>query len=321
MKALLLMIYFLFYLKIVASLRLMVQPEPSAAHLQKFGTRETASSQHEVDTDQASSNKTGISNKVDAITLPSASTTAPNTPASVSGPNATPSISNNARSAIDTSHALARKLPPKPEAICIIIITVPILVAIVILTILVFMIIIRIRRRKEATNRLSFHPEWMVQRRGPPLSGPSIAPHSQDLEEGSPDPSHAVSPMHGSSRDHERSSPDSVFYQTPPGPRGPRPRAALPRSPLVPTGIPSKATSSGLSSKTRTHRQRAISDQLEMLRLQMLELEQAGRNHGDPEMDEMRKKKNWLKEQLEGPWALGLTEVTAPDHDRYMSTL
>lgn len=165
----------------------------------------------------------------------------------------------------------------------------------------------------------------MVQRRGPPFSIPSIAPHSQDLEEGSPAPAHGPCPMHGSSRDSERSSPDSVVSQIPPtGPRGPRPRAALPRSPLVPKVIPSRARSSGLGSKTLrshcTHRQRAIADQLEALQLQMSKLEQAGGNHGDSEMDEMRHKKVWLEEQLEGPWASGLTEVTPPGHDRYMST-
>lgn len=43
----------------------------------------------------------------------------------------------------------------------------------------------------------------------------------------------------------------------------------------------------------------------------MLEIELGGKDDGaESAMDEMCKRMAWLREQQEGPWALGLTEVT-----------
>jgi len=53
----------------------------------------------------------------------------------------------------------------------------------------------------------------------------------------------------------------------------------------------------------------------------MLEFEQTGGKDGgaDLVMDEMCKKMAWLREQQEGPWALGLTEVTPLGYDHYIT--
>ena len=72
------------------------------------------------------------------------------------------------------------------------------------------------------------------------------------------------------------------------------------------------------SPSPRTHRQRAIADQIEMVRIQMLEVEREGvKDHIG--MNEMSEKMAWLRGQQEGPWALGLTEVTPLGYDRYMT--
>ena len=85
--------------------------------------------------------------------------------------------------------------------------------------------------------------------------------------------------------------------------RSARPMSPIPRSP-----------------SPRTHRQRAIADQIEILRLQMLEAEREGvKDHIG--MSEMSDKLSWLREQQEGSWALGLTDVTPLGYDRYMTWL
>jgi hypothetical protein len=50
----------------------------------------------------------------------------------------------------------------------------------------------------------------------------------------------------------------------------------------------------------------------------MLELEREGGKDGIS-MSEMSEKMAWLRGQQEGPWALGLTEVTPLGYDRYMT--
>jgi hypothetical protein len=53
----------------------------------------------------------------------------------------------------------------------------------------------------------------------------------------------------------------------------------------------------------------------------MLQFEKvADKENGDATtMREMSKKMAWLREQQEGSWALGLTEVTPLGYDRYMT--
>jgi len=80
-----------------------------------------------------------------------------------------------------------------------------------------------------------------------------------------------------------------------------RPMSPIPRSP-----------------SPRTHRQRAIADQIEMLRIQMLEVErESTKDHIG--LSEMSENMAWLREQQEGSWALGLTEVTPLGYERYMA--
>jgi len=211
------------------------------------------------------------------------------------------------------------------------------------------------RRRKleEVTSRWSFHRDLMVQRRqtqpstAPTSSAESIVPCSQDLEQGIPDPTPVIPPMHKSNQDPEVGSPSPIRHPTlvvvGPRGRGPRPTLRkfelnphrtlppLPISPRSPAIVSSRAViSPGLirspmprSPSPRTHRQRAISDQIELLRIQMLQYERTGGkdNNGDggARMDEMSKKMAWLRDQQEGSWALGLTEVTPLGYDRYMT--
>lgn len=108
--------------------------------------------------------------------------------------------------------------------------------------------------------------------------------------------------------------------RSPMGPRPPishpalTPNSALRRSDRVMSPISPLLR----SPSPRTHRQRAIADQIQMVRIQMLELEQADvKDHIG--MSEMSDKLAWLREQQEGAWALGLTEVTPLGYDRYMS--
>jgi len=161
----------------------------------------------------------------------------------------------------------------------------------------------------------------------------SIASHSRDLEQGSQTLAPAV-PLQWPAK---LRLPDPVAYPTPlmTGPRGDRPvlhrlnmdssrHTPLPRLPIAPRSAvrQSPESSSPLlrSPSPRTHRQRAIADQIEMLRIQMLELEREdGRDYIT--MNEMCEKMAWLRKQQEGPWALGLTEVTPLGYDRYMTVL
>ena len=51
----------------------------------------------------------------------------------------------------------------------------------------------------------------------------------------------------------------------------------------------------------------------------MLQCERNSEKDGVPSMFEMAEKMAWLREQQEGAWALGLTEVTPLGYDRYMT--
>jgi hypothetical protein len=110
----------------------------------------------------------------------------------------------------------------------------------------------------------------------------------------------------------------STLLRSPMGPRPPltHPAVLTPSSTILRSGrmmspIPR-------SPSPRTHRQRAIADQIEIVRVQMLEAERDGvKDHIG--MSEMSEKMTWLREQQEGSWALGLTEVTPPGYNRYMT--
>ena len=113
----------------------------------------------------------------------------------------------------------------------------------------------------------------------------------------------------------------SNLPRSPMGPRPPtiHPASLTPSSALRRSARPMSPMSPILRSPSpRTHRQRAIADQIEILRIQMLQIEREGvKDHIG--MSEMSEKMTWLREQQEGSWALGLSEVTPPGYDRYMS--
>ena len=212
------------------------------------------------------------------------------------------------------------------------------------------LIFLNVSHRRSEIKRWTFHRDLMVQRRqqSPPLSpggsdSASVNPYSQDLEQGVhhtlPPP---VPPKELPTPDPEPRIPDPVIYPyrmagpserrptirwlesdastTPRIPMGPRPplfhvvptpNSALHRSARPMSPVPR-------SPSPRTHRQRAIADQIEMVRIKMLELERDGVKDYIG-ISEMSEKMAWLREQQEGSWALGLTEVTPLGYDRYMT--
>ena len=210
------------------------------------------------------------------------------------------------------------------------------------------MFLIRRRRRNNESVRWTFHKDMLVQpsQQQPPPSASSIysaSSHSEDLEQGL----HTLPPVVPSTQlptpDAKPRIPDPVLYPTrvagllerrptlrrldldpsylPRSPIGPRPplvhpAALTPSSAVLRSARPMSPIPR--SPSPRTHRQRAIADQIEILRIQMLEVEREGvKDHIG--MSEMSDKMAWLREQQEGSWALGLTEVTPLGYDRYMT--
>ena len=210
------------------------------------------------------------------------------------------------------------------------------------------MFLIRRRRLNNETKRWTFHKHMMIQ----PYQQPTVQSSSSSIYSTSSFPEdpeqglHTLPPVPSEqlpAPDPKPRLPDPVVYPTrvaglmerrptlrkleldsshlPRSPMGPRPpivhpacltpsttilRSARPMSPIPRSPSP------------RTHRQRAIADQIEILRLQMLEIEREGvKDHIG--MSEMSEKLSWLREQQEGSWALGLTDVTPLGYDRYMT--
>ena len=213
---------------------------------------------------------------------------------------------------------------------------------------MLLMFLIRRRRRDNEIKRWTFHRHMMVQPCGQPKvpSSPSSI-YSASTLPGDPEQGLRTLPPVPSTQlptpDLNPRIPDPVVYPTkaaglmerrptlrrldlnssflPRSPIGPRPPIIHPAS-LTPSStlLRSARPMSPIprSPSPRTHRQRAIADQIEILRVQMLEVEREGvKDHIG--MSEMSEKMAWLREQQEGPWALGLTEVTPLGYDRYMS--
>lgn len=308
--------------------------------VQQFGTAQV------VFPTQASSSISVITSA--STTISSAtSTSTPTTSASTTVSIAKPTSSSASQPSATSGHTPTRNKAIGP------IVAVSIFSAFILFAIIV-MLIRFFNRRRLKSKRRTFDQERMVQNRPPPPSmAQRFAPHSQDLEQGVTDSAPVVLPISRPTRDPELGRSEPIVHPTSlvAGPRGPRPslrrlelhsprprlptlpatprtpssyRPSLPRSPGV---TPSRiAISPGpirspipRSPSPRTHRQRAIADQIEMLRIQMLQYERAGRNDGSDAMNEMTKKMAWLREQQEGSWALGLTEVTPLGYDRYMT--
>ena len=209
------------------------------------------------------------------------------------------------------------------------------------------MFFIRRRRRNNETKRWTFHRDMMVQHCQKPVAPTSASSvysastFPEDLEQGNNSlPPSVVPSTRPPSPDTKPRIPDPVVYPTrvagllerrpsirrldldpyrsPMGPRPPliHPASLTPSSALYRSARPMSPIPR--SPSPRTHRQRAIADQIEILRIQMLEIEREGvKDHIG--MSEMAEKMAWLREQQEGSWALGLTEVMPHGYDRYMS--
>jgi len=210
------------------------------------------------------------------------------------------------------------------------------------------MVLIRRRRNNEA-KRWTFHRDMMVQHCQQPVaptSASSVYSSStfpEDLEQGTDSlPPPVVPSTRPPSPDAKPRIPDPVVYPTrvagllerrptirrldldpyrsPIGPRPPliHPASLTPSSTLYRSASARPMSPIPRSPSPRTHRQRAIADQIEILRIQMLEIEREGvKDHIG--MSEMAEKMAWLRDQQEGSWALGLTEVAPHGYDRYMS--
>jgi hypothetical protein len=207
--------------------------------------------------------------------------------------------------------------------------------------------LIRRRRRNNEAKRWTFHRDMMVQHCQQPVAPTSassiysVSTFPEDLEQGTNSLPPPVVPSRPPTPDAKPRIPDPVVYPTRVagllerrptirrldldpsyrshmGPRPPliHPASLTPSSTLLRSARPMSPIPR--SPSPRTHRQRAIADQIEILRIQMLEIEREGvKDHIG--MSEMTEKMAWLREQQEGSWALGLTEVTPHDYDRYMS--
>ena len=209
-----------------------------------------------------------------------------------------------------------------------------------------------IRRRRRSNNeikRWTFHRDLMLKPNEHSTTAPasassiySASTDPEDLEQGHHTPPPVVPSTQLPTPDAKPRTPDPVVYPTriaglierrpslrkldltpsylPRSPMGPRPpmihpAALTPSSTLYRSARPMSPIPR--SPSPRTHRQRAIADQIEILRIQMLEVERDGvKDHIG--MSEMSEKMAWLREQQEGSWALGLTEVTPLGYDRYM---
>ncbi|PPQ71062.1 hypothetical protein CVT26_011464 [Gymnopilus dilepis] len=134
-----------------------------------------------------------------------------------------------------------------------------------------------------------------------------------------------------------------------PSPKGPRPSLKVKKTeqhtvtvtpplrsapivataPSAPTKPDSAAAAASVSSRTakRTRRQKQIGDRIAMLSSQMAavkslfdrEEEEGRRAEHRRVLEEMQREMVWLRDQEEGAWALGLTDVSPPGWARYMT--
>lgn len=284
-----------------------------------------------------SGNTLGTSNNVLAITSPSASIT--------TSTSATTSASKLPSASKPSSTSSTQQQHSK----------VPVIVGSIIASLVVFAIIaallmflVRRRRRYDETKRWTFHRHMMVQpfRQLTVKSSLSSIYSTSTLPEDPEQGLRSLPPIPSAqlpTPDPKPRLPDPVVYPTrvaglmerrptirkldldpshlPRSPMGPRPPIIHPASLTPSSSLRRSARPMSpipRSPSPRTHRQRAIADQIEILRIQMLEVEREGvKDHIG--MSEMSEKLSWLREQQEGPWALGLTEVTPLGYDRYMT--
>jgi len=195
--------------------------------------------------------------------------------------------------------------------------------ALIFLAILVMLIMLLIRRRRrDEARRWTFHQDMMVQSRQHPaptysssLNSACPNPHPEDLEQGVqsvhtqasatpstklpppvpskpriPDPvvypSRMVGPQESRPALRRLDLDPSSLSRPPMGPRPPLSRQVVLTPSLRPPARPMSPIPR--SPSPRTHRQRAIADQIEMLRIQMLEIErESTKDHiGMSEMSE-----------------------------------
>jgi len=303
-----------------------------ASSSEQFGTVQVVfpkTGSYQVIAVDSSNDDLGTSNTVVAVAYPVSSSVSSNTTSS-------PSASSSPASRSTQQH---NKAP---------VIVGSIVGALVFLAILVILTLLIRRRRRNETKRWTFHQDMMVRHcqqlatTFPTLSdSTSINPHSRDLEQGVHTPEPPVHFTHLPTPDPEPRIPEPVICASrmigsvectpalpqlklnpsslPRLPVGPRPktvhRAALTLS-LIRSDRPMPPIPR--SPSPRTHRQRAIAYHIEILRIQMLEAERDG--VADLiQLNEMSERMAWLREQQEGPWALGLTEAAPVGYDRYMT--
>jgi hypothetical protein len=188
--------------------------------------------------------------------------------------------------------------------------------ALLILGLLAFLFVWLGRRRRAFKQRISFHKDMMVQRRQSRMmaSLPSLPSQTQlsvptlpttphpDIEQGLPSASAIPRPL-GSGH-------------IVPSPKGPRPStrpSTIKRTQH--TVITSRPPPSPVAPRTR--RQKQIAERITMLRGQMTEMQQ--RPDSAHILEEMQREMVWLRDNEQGPWAMGLTDVLPPGHSRYMT--
>ncbi|KAF8186708.1 hypothetical protein BJ912DRAFT_1042944 [Pholiota molesta] len=223
------------------------------------------------------------------------------------------------------------------------------------LGLLAALLILLHRRRAAVRRRLTFHRDMMVQRRlsrAPTLPAldprASSADFARDVEQGLPDQASSGADGDGGEGGDGGGGGSTETLVGPrlplgtghivPSPKGPRPAAK--RIATVTTHL---STGSPLSSPrprpstttpaapVRTRRQQDLADRGAMLRRQAADLqleldrpgvraERAERARGGAARGagDMQRQMVWLREQESAPWALGLTDVLPPGHERYL---
>jgi len=266
----------------------------------------------------------GMSNNVNVVPLPVSATTTVTTTvlptftptaASPLNPTAssTPPLPTSSRppslnplASLVSSHTQRRRLP---------VIIGTIIGSFVLLALLTAGVIITLRRRTmraQGDHSFTFRRSMMVQRRVPPLlpsATPSMIVTPPDDADGSlVDPEQAI----GDSQNKETTSNNNTSNPfIPRSPKGPRPRPTTPKGPPA--------------SSAPTDRQGLLLTRIAQIQAQIRELQSFRVTSSTEErqaivrvIENLYRQLRWLREQGEGEWAKGRTDVKPHGWERYM---
>jgi len=143
----------------------------------------------------------------------------------------------------------------------------------------------------------------------PPPRGPRLNPHSNSLRRPPGIPVSAPPTSHEHEAQIAPQHPDSQ----PPTPTLTRTDVQGLTTTIITSRSPNKPT------PLRTQRQKKILDRISMLQTQMEEFEGKRDSPSQNRLQDMTREMMWLRDQENGSWAMGLTDVLPPGHTRYMT--